>query len=181
MTAGLADDRQIVQVARRLVRVVAVEQQAQGVGVAAQVLTVDEALKLLMLRLQACFEVACLAAEVFQGVLQALALSAELMQLALGGRDALFNPFELVGGAGAFAFGGRHFLAQRVNLIAQFLEVAFLLRDVGTRGSALVLRWGRGGPERSEQEDAAQACGEGDRAEGMQRAGAIGAGTFHGD
>ena len=67
------------------------------------------------------------------------------------------------------------------HLIAQFLEVAFLLRDVGTRGSALVLRWGRGGPERSEQENAAQACGEGDRAEGMQRAGAIGAGTFHGD
>lgn len=121
-----------MQVARHLARVVAVEQQAQRVRVALQILAMDELFQLLLLAAEAALQFARLAGEVLERA-QAAALRAELVQVALGLRDFLFDVLELIGDVGALAFGGDDALFERFNLSAQFLEVALLVRHLAVR------------------------------------------------
>jgi len=58
LRSGATDGFQIEEVARQLIRVVAVEQKAQGIGIAALILTVKELFELPLLSLQASFELA---------------------------------------------------------------------------------------------------------------------------
>lgn len=137
LAASAADDRQVMQVARHLARVVAVEQQSQRVGFALQVLTIDQAFELRLLAVQMILQFVRLSAQFLERSLQPVALRFQVVQVALGYRDFLLDALEPVGRIVSLALGRRHALAQRFDLSAQFLEVALLFGDVAARRSSL--------------------------------------------
>ena len=101
----------------------------QGVGIALQVLPVNELFELALLAVQAAFQVARLSAQILQRRLQAGALSTQLVQVTLGDGDFTLGILQLVDDISTRSFGCRHVLAQGLDLPAQILEVALLLGD----------------------------------------------------
>ena len=101
-----------MQVARHLVWVVAVEHDLQGVGIAAEVLPVNEFFELRLLVGKTAFQFARLQRQILERFLDFAALRRQGMQVSLCDGNFLFDAFELIGCAGAFALRFRDFLAQ---------------------------------------------------------------------
>ena len=79
----MADCAEVVEVARRLVRVVAVQQQTQRIRIALQVLPVHESPELFVLLAQTGFQFARLSSEAVKALLQFAPLLREAVQRAL--------------------------------------------------------------------------------------------------
>ena len=122
-----------MKIACRLIRIVAIEDQLQGIRTALQILPVDQPFQLFLLAAQLSLQLVGLPSEVFHGLLQAAFLCGQLVQIALGHGNFLLDPFELIRRTGTLPFGGRHFLAQGLNLTTQFLEIILLLADLAGR------------------------------------------------
>ena len=106
--------------------------------------------------IETVFQLARLSAKFFQRQLQFAALVREAVQLALSDGNVALHFLELVGRAGALVFGRCHFLAQGIDLLAQFLEIGTFFRNVGlawSSGFFLGCRSGRGDEAGATQRD----------------------------
>ena len=118
--AGGSDHRQVMEVAGGLVRVIAIQQQAQGVGVATQVLAVEQAFELDLLLVQRRGERFRLSFEGRQCLLELAALFAKVVQFPLQARNLTFRVAQPVGGVGLVLLAGRDLLAQCLDPATQF-------------------------------------------------------------
>jgi hypothetical protein len=116
LAAGSANRPEIVQIARQLIGIVAVEEQSQRVRSASEILSVEQLSQLCLLCAQLLFECARLRAEVPERCLQAIDLGGQLQQVALGGRDRALGILQLIHRVPARSFGGGHLPAQRFDL-----------------------------------------------------------------
>lgn len=118
---------EIVEVARNLARIVAVEQKLQGVGGALQVLVVEKSGELFPLGGQLGFERSGLGAERSQFSLQLATLFPEFLEVALQLRDRTLGIAQLVGHFRTGALCCGNFLLQAVNPVAKFAQICLLL------------------------------------------------------
>ena len=160
----MSDGGQIIEIPRSLVRIVAVQQQPQGVRVPLQILAIDQTFELRLLARDAGFELFGLLGQVAQRLLQPRLLERQRLQLAFRRGDVGVDGFQFGLGRRALIFGLLRVLAQFFDLPAELLEIALFFDDIASRRAfrGRCLSWAGGqclsrqgcGQERNQRESA---------------------------